>query len=160
MKTTIISIALIAIMKISSAQNNILVGEWTLISIENTNADSSKSYPYGDAPQGLLIFEPNGDYAIQILRAVRPKVASNNKSTATPEESIALVQGANSHYGQYIVDEQKHTITYKVAHAFFPNWEGKDLTTIYTLQDDILKSYSTNTTNGGASAVITWKRKK
>jgi len=160
MKASIIMIFLISITKISFAQNNPLVGEWGLVSIENTNADSSKSYPYGDAPQGLLIFERNGDYAIQILKDVRPKVASNNKSTATPEENVAMVQGANSHFGEYIVDEKKHTITYKVAHAFFPNWEGRDLTTSYTLKEDVLKSYSANTTNGGASAVLTWKRKK
>lgn len=143
----------------ASAQNKKFSGVWTLVSIANTNADSSKTHPYGENPQGLLIFESTGEYAIQILKADRPKIVSGNKNTATPEENTVLVKGSNSHFGNYVVDEQLHTITYKVAHAFFPNWEGTSLIAHYTLECDILKSFSTSTTNGGSYAVVTWKRK-
>ena len=141
------------------AQTGKFSGAWSLVSVENTNPDNSKTFPYGEAPQGLLVFEQNGDYAVQIMNAARPKVASNNKNTATPEENAALVQGNNSHFGKFLIDEKNHTITYQVEHAFFPNWEGRELKSFYTLTGDLLRIFSKNTTNGGASAIVTWKRK-
>jgi len=141
------------------AQTSRFSGAWSLVSVENTNPDNSKTFPYGEAPQGLLLFEQNGDYAVQIMKAARPKVASNNKNTATPEENAALVQGNNSHFGKFLIDDKNHTITYQVEHAFFPNWEGRELKSSYTLTGDLLQIFSKNTTNGGASAIVTWKRK-
>ena len=137
-----------------------LTGVWSLVAVENINPDGSKVLPYGEQPCGMLVFEPNGDYAIQILKAVRPKVAANDKNKATPAENAALVQGNNSHFGTYTVDEGKHTITFKVAHAFYPNWEGAAQQRSYTLHNDTLRYVVTQTTNGGpATAVVVWKRK-
>ncbi len=136
------------------------VGTWSLVAVENINPDSSKTLPYGISPQGLLVFEPNGDYAIQILKAVRPKVVANDKNKATPEENATLVQGNNSHFGKYSVDENKYTITFKVEHAFYPNWEGTVQERTYTLESNVLRYVVTHTTNGGAiTAVVVWKRK-
>ena len=73
-------------------------GTWTLVAVENFNPDGSKTLPYGSNPVGLLVFSENGDYAIQILGASRPKIAAGDKNKATPEENRALVQGNNSHF--------------------------------------------------------------
>lgn len=136
------------------------IGVWSLMAVENIDPDGSKTLPYGEHPQGMLVFEPNGDYAIQILKAVRPKVASNDKNKATPEENAALVQGNNSHFGTYSVDEEKHTIVFKVEHAFYPNWEGVVQERSYVLENNVLRYVVTQTTNGGpATAVVIWKRK-
>jgi hypothetical protein len=135
-------------------------GTWSLVAVENTNADGHKTLPYGENPQGLLVFEPNGDYAIQILKAVRPKVAANDKNKATPEENVALVQGNNSHFGTYTVDATKHIITFNVQHAFYPNWEGEVQERSYVLENNVLSYIVTHTTNGGAiTAKVVWKRK-
>ncbi len=160
MKKTIFLFTLFVFALGVNAQNSKLTGVWTLVSVENINADSSRTYPYGNAPVGQLIFEAGGNYSVQILKADRPAIASGNKNTATAEENTALVQGGNSHFGNYVINEKDHSITFKVAHAFFPNWEGRDLTSIYTLSGDVLKSYSKNTTFGGSTAIVTWKRKK
>ena len=136
------------------------VGSWSLVAVENINPDSSKTLPYGENPQGLLVFELNGDYAIQILKAVRPKVAANDKNKATPEENAALVQGNNSHFGTYSIDEANYVITFNVQHAFYPNWEGDVQQRSYTLENNVLKYVVTHTTNGGAiTAVVVWKKK-
>src|SRR4051812_27742270 len=82
-----------------------LVGTWTLVSIDNISADSTRVHPYGENPQGLLMFDTKGNYAIQILKTERPKVASGDKNKCAPEEYAALVQGSNSHFGKYTVDE-------------------------------------------------------
>ena len=135
-------------------------GTWTLVAVENFNPDGSKTLPYGSNPVGLLVFSENGDYAIQILGASRPKIAAGDKNKATPEENRALVQGNNSHFGIYSVDIVNRIITFKVEHAFYPNWEGTVQERSYTLKDNELKYIVTNTTNGGTiTASVTWKRK-
>src|SRR5688572_12683954 len=101
-----------------------LVGTWTLISVDNIYPDSTRLHPYGDNPQGMLIFDENGNYAIQILKSIRPHIASGDKNKCTPEENAMMVQGSNSHFGKYSVEEANKTITFNIAHASFPNWEG------------------------------------
>lgn len=135
-------------------------GTWSLIAVENTNADGSKTLPYGKNPVGLLVFTDAGDYALQILKATRPKVASGDKNKATPDENVALVQGNNSHFGTYTVHNEKHTIAFNVQHAFYPNWEGNVQVRSYKLENDVLSYVVTNTTNGGAvTATVVWKKK-
>lgn len=135
------------------------VGTWSLVAVENTNGDGSKTLPYGENPVGMLVLTDAGEYAIQILKAVRPKVAANDKNKATPEENAALVQGNNSHFGTYAVDETKHTITFNVQYAFYPNWEGGVQVRSYLLENNVLTYVVTNTTNGGAiTAKVIWKK--
>lgn len=138
-----------------------LSGIWTLVSVENTQADGSKTLPYGKEPVGMLVFNDDGSYAIQILKASRPKVAANDKNKATPDENAALVQGNNSHFGRYKVNDENSTVSFYIDHAFYPNWEGTVQERTYTLEGDLLKYAVTNTTNGGAiTATVVWRRKK
>ncbi len=137
-----------------------LEGIWSLVAVENTNPDGTKTFPYGQNPVGMLVLADR-NYAIQILKAVRPKVAANDKNKATPEENAALVQGNNSHFGTYSLNESKQAITFHVDHAFYPNWEGTIQERTYTLSDNRLSYVVTNTTNGGAvTAVVVWEKKK
>ncbi|GAO41755.1 lipocalin-like domain-containing protein [Flavihumibacter petaseus] len=134
-------------------------GTWSLVAVENTNADGSKTLPYGDSPVGLLVLTNGGDYAIQILKAFRPKVAANDKNKATPEENSALVQGNNSHFGRYTVDLTQRTIAFNVQHAFYPNWESTVQVRSYTLEENTLSYIVTQTTNGGSiTAKVVWKK--
>lgn len=156
--------AFVVLSFVTTAQTNSVkkqfVGTWSLVAVENTNADGTKTFPYGEDPVGLLVFSANGDYAIQILKAVRPKVAANDKNKATPEENAALVQGNNSHFGIYSVNQSERTITFNVQHAFYPNWEGDVQIRKYTLENNLLSYVVTNTTNGGAiTAKVVWKKK-
>ncbi|THU38293.1 lipocalin-like domain-containing protein [Niastella caeni] len=139
-----------------------LIGTWTLLSVDNIYADGSRVHPYGENPQGLLIFDEKGNYAIQILKAVRPKIASGDKNKCTPEESAALVQGSNSHFGKYEVDEKGSSITFNIEHAFYPNWEGTRQKRIYTYTGDEIKYVVTHTTQGGQEVIaeVAWRRLK
>lgn len=136
------------------------VGTWQLVSVENSQADGSKSLPYGEHPVGLLVFTKGGEYALQILKAGRPKVVAGDKSKATAEENLALVQGSNSHFGRYSTDPYNHTICFYVQHAFYPNWDGYLQTRSYRIEKNILSYVVTNTTSGGSvTAKVVWKRK-
>ncbi|AEV98084.1 hypothetical protein A4D02_14390 [Niastella koreensis] len=139
-----------------------LIGTWTLIAVDNIYPDNSRVHPYGEDPQGLLMFDDKGNYAIQILKAVRPKIESGDKNKCTQEESTALVQGSNSHFGKYEVNEEKSTITFIIEHAFYPNWEGTEQERMYTYTGNELKYVVTHTTQGGQKVIaeVAWRRMK
>jgi hypothetical protein len=137
-----------------------MMGSYTLVSIDNIMPDSTRIHPYGTNPKGLLMFDTNGNYAIQILKAVRPKIASGDKNKFTAEENAAIVQGCNSHFGKYKIDIVNKTITFNIGVASFTNWEGTVQQRSYTFSGNELKYIVTNTTQGGQSvtAEVVWKK--
>ena len=162
MRKTCLLIVVTVLFQCAKAQTSPgnLVGVWSLVSVENIDGEGGKTFPYGEHPQGMLVFSSNGDYAIQILKAARPKVAANDKNKATAKENAALVQGNNSHFGSFSVDEEKRIIRSKIERAFYPNWEGTVQERNYVLENNTLRYVVTQTTNGGAiTAVVVWKRK-
>ena len=58
--------------------------------------------------------DANGRYVLAIARADLPKVASNNRTTATPEENKAIVQGSLTHFGTVSVNAADKTMTFKI----------------------------------------------
>jgi hypothetical protein len=169
MKIMMIALILFCTVTIVSAQTKTnsnkplkeqLIGTWALVSVDNIYPDSSRVHPYGENPKGMLVFDERSNYAIQIYKAVRPKIASGDKNVCTPEESAALIQGSNSHFGKYTVDEAKHTITFKVDHASFPNWEGTDQERTYIYTGNEIRYVVTHTTQGGKAVVaeVVWRR--
>lgn len=136
-----------------------LIGTWSLVLVDNILPDGSRTKPYGEQPFGILTFDRDGNYALQILRRDRPKFASGDKTKGTNEENKALVLGANSHFGRYVINAKDQTITFKVDHAFFPNWEGNEQVRSFQLRNRVLKYSVPATTNGtGVSGVVVWKR--
>jgi hypothetical protein len=137
-----------------------LVGSWSLVSIDNIYPDNSRVHPYGENPKGLLIFDANGNYAIQILKAVRSKIVSGDKNNCTAEENATLVQGSNSHFGKYKINEKEKIIVFKIESASFPNWEGTTQKRSYICTENEIKYVVTNTTQGGQSMIaeVVWRK--
>jgi len=135
-------------------------GLWALVSVENSETDGTKTFPYGTNPKGSLFFDEKGNYAIQIYKNKRAKIISGDKNKCTPEENASIVQGSNSHFGKYEIDETNQTITFKIETASFPNWEGTIQKRFYTFIDNELKYVVTNTTQGGklVTAEVVWKK--
>jgi len=136
-----------------------LVGTWTLVLVDNVKPDGSRVQLYGPDPRGILFFDGSGNYALEILRSGRPKFAANDKSKGTPEENRAAVQGSNSHFGTYTVDEVSHTIAFNIEYASFPNWEGTQQKRSFTLTgDELAYTVPTPTTGGTATGEVRWKK--
>jgi hypothetical protein len=134
-----------------------LTGTWTLVSIRNIAADGSVALPYGEHPQGTLIFDADGRYAVLIFRADRARFASGDKNRGTSEENEAYVRGTNSHFGRYSVEPGM--LIFHIDHASFPNWEGTEQRRAFTLENDVLRYTVRTTTSGGSEiAEVTWKR--
>ena len=69
-----------------------LVGTWTLVSTV-AQQGGTKTDMFGPDPSGTLVFGSDGHYALIFLRRDLPKVASDSRTSATPDESRAIAQG-------------------------------------------------------------------
>jgi lysophospholipase L1-like esterase len=138
---------------------NPLVGTWTLVLVDNVLPDGSRVHLYGPRPSGLLMFDAGGRYGLQIVSAGRPTFAAKDKSRGTADEYRAAVQGSNAHFGTYAVDEAQGTITFRIEHASFPNWEGTEQKRSFSLVGEHLKyTVPAPTTGGGAVGEVEWRR--
>jgi Lipocalin-like domain len=114
---------------------------------------------YGPNPKGILMVDANGRYVITFARADLHKVASNNRTTATPEENKAIVGGSLTHFGTVSVNAADKTFTFKIETATFPNWSGTEQKRPFTISGDQLQ-YTAAAASGGGSATVVWKRAK
>jgi len=116
-----------------------LVGTWMIVAIDDLRPDGSRVPLFGPDPQGMLMFDADGRYSLQLCRAGRPKFTSNNRLKGTPEENQAIVHGCNPHWGRYSVNETDRTVTFYIDHAMYPNWEGTQQKRSFALEGDELK---------------------
>jgi Lipocalin-like domain len=128
-----------------------LVGSWTAVSVD----------AYGPNPKGSLIFEANGRFSLQLMRADLPKYASNNRTQGTPAEYKATAEGSISYFGTYSVSGTD--LMLHVEGSTFPNWTGTDQkrVNLSVIGDDL--KYTNPTPSGGpagAAIPLVWKRVK
>lgn len=153
-----ISLLLALALSATAARAADLTGTWELLSVENTRADGTKVEPYGAHPDGRLTFDAAGRYSLLIFRAGRARFAANDKSAGTAEENRDTVQGTNSHFGRYAIDEAAKMLTFRVDHASFPNWEGTEQRRSFTLEGGVLRYVVRTTTSGGSEvAEVAWR---
>ena len=135
-----------------------LVGTWTLVS-NVTEQGGNKTDTYGPNPKSILTVDANGRYVLAIVRAGLPKVASNNRTTATPEENKAIVQGSLTHFGTLSVNAADKTMTFKIETATFPNFDGTEQKRPFTVTGDEL-TFTVAAASGGGTVTAVWKRAK
>jgi hypothetical protein len=138
-----------------------LIGTWDFVVAEITAPDGKKSYPFGEAPKGILIFTPDGRFAQIHVAADAPKIASNNRLTGTAEEYAAIMRRSLSVFGTYAVDEDGRTVTYRIVSSSYPNWEGEAQTrAIDKLTADEFVNTNPNVAGGRGAASNLYRRAK
>jgi hypothetical protein len=136
-----------------------IVGTWDFVVAEITGADGKKSFPFGETPKGVLIFTPEGRFSQIHIASDVPKIASGNRLTGTAEEYAAISRRSLSVFGNYTVDEEKKTVTFRITSSTFPNWEGEAQTrTIDKLTADEFVNTNPNVAGGRGSASNFYKR--
>ncbi len=136
-----------------------LAGAWIYVSVDTVRPDGSRTPMYGPNPQGLVIFDGHGHYALVNSRPDLPKYASNDRLHGTAEEYKAVVQGSIAHFGRYTTNEADKTITFHIDTSTFPNWNGGEQRRPFVLSGDDLK-WTTPSASGGGSGEIALKRAK
>ena len=135
-----------------------LAGTWTLVS-NVTEQGGNKTDTFGPHPKGILIVDANDRYVLAVARADLPKIASNNRTTATPEENKAIVGGSLTHFGTLSVNEVDKTFTFKIETATFSNWDGTEQKWPFTITGDALQ-FTVPAASAGGTATAVWKRAK
>jgi hypothetical protein len=136
-----------------------LIGAWRLLIDDTVRPDGSKNPNFGPNPNGIVIFDASGHYALELSRSNNPKFAANNRAQGTAEENKAVVSGAVAHFGTYAVDEADKTLTFHIESSSFPNLEGALQKRQITLTGDDLKWVNPQAAGGGTAEVY-WRRIK
>ena len=125
-----------------------LVGAWTPVSVA----------AFGSNPKGTLIFDANGRFYLQLLRSDLPKIASNKRDMATPEENKAIISGSIAYYGTYTMNGTD--LMLRVEGCSFPNWTGTEQKRPFTLAGDELKYIVPTSSAGDGRGEVILKRAK
>jgi hypothetical protein len=138
-----------------------IVGTWNFVVAEATAPDGKKSFPFGETPKGILIFTADGHFAQIHVASDVPRIASNNRLTATPEEYADIMRRSLSVFGTYTVDEANKTVTYNIVSSSFPNWQGEAQTRVIDkLTADEFVNTNPNVAGGRGSASNLYRRVK
>jgi hypothetical protein len=130
-----------------------LVGAWTIVSISVEQGDK-KSEPYGANPRGTQVYGADGRFAIVVTRSDLPKVASNNRETATAEESQKIVHGSIGYFGSYTTNAADNSVTVNIEGATYPNWVGTSQKRTYTISGDQMTLINPTASGGGTAKVV------
>ena len=138
-----------------------IVGTWNFVVAEVVAPDGKKSFPFGETPNGVLIFTADGQFSQIHAASDLPKIASNNRLTGTPEEFAAIMRRSIWVFGSYSINEEKKTVTYKIVSASYPNWQGDaQERSIDKLTADEFVNTNHNVAGGRGSASNYYKRAK
>lgn len=155
-----VALATLMLAAAATAAEPSLAGTWTLTAADRLKPDGARARDYGEHPKGRLIIDAQGRYSLQIFDGDRPRVASGDKRTATPEENAGAVIGSSTHYGTVAVDPAAHVLVFKIEGASFANWDGTEQRRQYVLTADSL-SYQVPTPRPDGSVPISeWRRER
>jgi hypothetical protein len=118
--------------------NNSFVGTWNLVSWVATSPSGEESYPYGQSPEGQLIYTTDGQMSAQLMN---PSAALPDLARLSQDEVMGLVLTTFiAYYGTYSIDESAQTVTHHVVGSVARPWIGTDqLREFEFLSDDRLR---------------------
>jgi hypothetical protein len=134
-----------------------IVGNWTAVSA-TVERDGKKIEPFGPNPLGYMTFDTSGHFSYSFLRSDRPKFASNNRETGTPEENKAAVLGNISAFGTYTINPDG-SLTFHIIGSSFPNWNGTDQKRLIEISGDQMKYTNPSASIGGLAVNILTRAK-
>ena len=109
-----------------------LVGVWRLSDIVTTDARGSAPDPfYGPHPTGLLIYDANGYFSVQIVSMPRPNAKAplerlgEHATQAQRAANSRILDGYYAYYGQWEYDPDTSAVTHHVEHALFPTEDSE-----------------------------------
>lgn len=134
-----------------------LVGTWNVVSWERSAPDGTKVHTFGTSPQGINFFGDNGRFFVFFARSDLPKLASNIRAKATPQEAMALYQGTIAYHGTYTIDDAAKAINLRIEVTTFPNQAREQKRMIVSIADNDL-TYTNPAATAGGQIRISLKR--
>jgi hypothetical protein len=117
-----------------------LIGTWTPVSWERVVSNGDKMHPYRTNPRGVVMFDADGRVFVMFAHPALPRIVSNNKTTATPKETQAVMARSIAYFGTYSASDADNVISLRLEASTFPNQLAQDQKrTITRLTADELK---------------------
>ena len=137
-----------------------LLGAWHLVSFYIESSDGTVSYPFGESPQGALIYTDSGDMSATLMASDRPVFQSDDQLTGTTEEIETSFKNCVAYYGKYEVDVAGGFVIHHVTQSLFPNWNGKPQKRFFQLNGNQLRITTAPLNFGGIekTGVLLWQR--
>ena len=148
-------VLLVAMAASFSAERDVLVGNWRLVSFEREyQTAGEREYPMGKAPSGYILFLPEGRMAVVIT-------AEGRKPPVTDQDRAGLFNTLVAYTGVYRVEGDKWITTVDVSAN--PAWVGTDQTRSFRITGTRLQemtAWAARPDDRIARAVITYERVK
>ncbi len=104
------------------------IGTWRLVACETKAASGEVSKPFGDKPQGRLVYDSEGRVSLQIMRpGNRFRLLTR---TTLPSESNKD-DFAEAWFGAFDVDPEAETVTHQIEASLVPAQVGTEMTRKY-----------------------------
>jgi len=124
-----------AVESANAAPPSFLEGTWVLKQAYEIKPDGSHAYPYGQTPQGILIVDAHGRYAIEIFADTRAKFPANAGSLDDYKQAMTTM---SVHTGQVEVDTKGGLLIFHVGHNGYAERDGTTQKRPYELNGDVL----------------------
>ncbi len=99
-----------------------LVGVWRLMGFEAVTADGETLKPYGDTPDGRLVYTEGGVMSAHLGAGDRPPFAELGDTNA--ERALEALRGHFSYSGRWRVEDDR--VIHEVDLSISPDWVGAE----------------------------------
>ncbi|NMM48995.1 lipocalin-like domain-containing protein [Marinigracilibium pacificum] len=137
-----------------------LIGAWRLVEWVFENEETGeKQHFYGDAPDGLLVFDDSGWMSVQIAKEPRQALNSESFDSGITEELAEAYKTYMGYFGTY-EETDPGVLKHTVQNSLFPNWKGDIHIRYASFNNEILtlSTPPTNTNDGPISFKVRWKK--
>lgn len=106
-----------------AAAANQVLGTWRMVSA-TVEDDAGIARPYGDKPNGMLVFTADMHFVEVLTNGDVPRFASDARGGGTDAENRWAMATSIGFFGTYTVDAEGRFSGNRVEGSTFPNWVG------------------------------------
>ena len=133
-----------------------LTGVWRLMEFELTTADGKTSRPYGDKPDGRLVYTSGGVMTAHLGRGDRPAFAKLGETNA--ERALGALRTHFSYSGRYRIEDDQ--VLHDVDISISPDWVGATKARRISFDGEILVLTDEAPDRGDGVGVLKWRREE
>lgn len=100
-----------------------LIGTWRLVAFESRDEAGNITYPYGEKPEGFIVYAADGYMAYAMQTADRPPFVEDDILGGTEAEQAAAYASYRSYCGTYAFFGDR--VEHYVRVSLFPNRMGE-----------------------------------
>lgn len=115
------------------------LGTWKLKVCDGRCSDGTVFYPFGENPEGMLMYGADGHMMVMLMKPGRSKFSSNDSFQGLPEQVKEAFEGFEAYGGTYTLNLNEGTVTHHLEVCRFPNQEGIRQTRSFAFKENILE---------------------